>query len=196
MIQVDARGLDCPKPVIETKKAMDSGADRVTTLVDNETAAKNVALLAGKMGFSVVRKVDGGAIALEMESLEQTGSDAPPRTAGAETGDWTLLMAQDTLGEGSRELGAILAKGYFYALTETKPYPKAALFLNGGIRLALKGSPVLEHIRTLEAGGTEILVCGTCLDFFGEKENLGVGSVSNMYDIVDRMKEAPRLIRP
>ena len=73
--------------------------------------------------------------------------------------------------------------------------PKAVLFLNGGIRLALKGSSVIKELTVLKEKGVEMLVCGTCLDYFGEKDNLELGTVSNMYDIVEKMNESPKVVR-
>ena len=48
----------------------------------------------------------------------------------------------------------------------------------------------------MEAQGVEIMTCGTCLDYYGLKEKLAVGSVTNMYSIVETMAIAGRIIRP
>ncbi|HKL10408.1 MAG TPA: sulfurtransferase-like selenium metabolism protein YedF [Clostridia bacterium] len=194
MKKVDARGMDCPKPVIETKKIMDEGAPEIIVIVDNDTASKNVSLLANKRGydFSEEKKEDG--IYLKLKGIGESTENKPDSSEN-ETGEWVLLMASEHMGEGSDELGKILIKGYFYALTEAKPLPKAVLFLNGGIRLALKGSAVLKELSHLQEKGVEMLVCGTCLDYFGEKDNLELGTVSNMYDIVEKMNEYNKVVR-
>lgn len=191
---VDARGMGCPKPVIETKKAMDAGLTEILVLVDNETASKNVSLLASKMNFEVSVEEKDGMYRLALASSERKTEGL---FAGGcrETGDWVLLAGSDRMGEGSEELGKILMKGYFYALTESKPYPRAILFLNGGVRLALEHSPVLAYLQSLEQKGVEMLVCGTCLDYFNEKEHLRIGTVSNMYAIVEIMNETPKLVK-
>ena len=93
------------------------------------------------------------------------------------------------------QLGSVLLKGYFYTLTECNPYPKAILFVNAGIKLTVEESPVLDHIRNLETLGVEILSCGTCLDFYGLKDKLAVGDVTNMYTIVEHMNKASNTIR-
>ncbi len=194
MKKVDARGLDCPKPVIETKRIMDGGAAEIIVIVDNDTASKNVGLLANKRGYSFAEEKREDGIYLNLKGAgEKTGEKETSRVN--ETGDWVLLMASEHMGTGSDELGKILIKGYLYALTETKPLPKAVLFLNGGIRLALKGSAVVKELALLQERGVEMLVCGTCLDYFGEKDNLELGTVSNMYDIVEKMNEARKVIR-
>lgn len=42
MVEVDARGLSCPEPVVRTKKAFEKKNDSFSVLVDNETAKENV----------------------------------------------------------------------------------------------------------------------------------------------------------
>ena len=74
--------------------------------------------------------------------------------------------------------------------------PAPVLFYNGGAHLTCEGSDSLEDLRTLEAQGVEILTCGTCLDFYRLKEQLAVGGVTNMYDIVEKQMEADLVLRP
>jgi len=104
------------------------------------------------------------------------------------------MVRNDKLGDGDAQLGEILMKGYMYTLTENKPYPKSILFVNRGVFLAVEGSEVLDHIRTLESEGVEILSCGTCLDYYHIKDKLSVGGVSNMYTIVDTMNNAKNTV--
>jgi intracellular sulfur oxidation DsrE/DsrF family protein len=70
--------------------------------------------------------------------------------------------------------------------------PDIIIFYNTGVKLAVQDSEVLEDLKALSDKGVEILVCGTCLNFFGIKEKLGVGIVSNMYDIASTMSRAGR----
>jgi peroxiredoxin family protein len=60
----------------------------------------------------------------------------------------------------------------------------------------LNNSAVLQDIKNLEAQGVEVITCGTCLDFFEAKEKLAVGSVSNMYTIVEKISSASKVIKP
>ncbi len=62
--------------------------------------------------------------------------------------------------------------------------------------MTCQGSECLEDFKTLEAEGVQIVTCGTCLDFYGLKEKLSVGSVTNMYEIVELMEKAEVVIRP
>lgn len=192
--EVDARGMQCPKPVIETKKAIESmGEGTITTIVDNEIAKENVSKLAKSLSYDVdIQEKNGDYyVNINKGALE---NDFMPKTR-ASTRDLVIVVAKDSMGEGSEELGNVLIKGYFYTLTEAKPYPKAILFINGGVKLTTEGSEVIDHIRTLESEGVEILSCGTCLDYFNLKNKLVVGGVTNMYTIVERMNEAKNTIR-
>ncbi|TCO77997.1 sulfurtransferase-like selenium metabolism protein YedF [Marinisporobacter balticus] len=181
--QVDARGLSCPKPVIETKKVLDQLTEgSITTIVDNEVAMQNVIKLAKSLHFDVVIKEVEKDFYVQM-SKGEAGEEILCEID--QERDLAILFGSDTLGEGSEELGKILMKGYVYTLTEYTPYPKTLLFMNSGVKLTTEGSEVLGYLKQLESEGVEVLVCGTCLDYFHLKDKRAVGSVSNMYAIVD-----------
>ena len=106
------------------------------------------------------------------------------------------VVSADHMGEGNDELGRALIKGFLFALTMQEELPATVLFYNGGAHLTCQGSDSLEDLNTLQDRGVEILTCGTCLDFYGLKDQLAVGSVTNMYDIVERQMKADLVIRP
>ena len=81
-------------------------------------------------------------------------------------------------------------------LLDLRPIPAKLIFINSGVRLTTEGSEVLESLKTISEKGVEILSCGTCLDFYGLKEKLKVGVISNMYDIAQSLLEADRLVKP
>ena len=81
-------------------------------------------------------------------------------------------------------------------LLELDELPATIVFLNSGVKLAVKESPVLEDVQTLESRGVEILVCGTCLNHFELIEQLGAGIVSNMYSITEALMAAGKVISP
>lgn len=191
--QVDARGLNCPKPVIETKKVLDTLTEgRVTTIVDNEIAMQNVMKLAKSMAYDVdVKEINNNYY---IDIYKEAGNQETRHEAKS-TKDLVIMFGSDVMGEGSEELGKVLIKGYMYTLTEMKPYPKALLFVNSGVRLTTEGSEVIEYLRHLESEGVEILSCGTCLDYFQLKTKLVVGGVTNMYTIVEKMNTAKNTIK-
>ena len=108
--------------------------------------------------------------------------------------DFIVVITSDKLGAGDEELGKLLMKPYTYTLNETKPYPKALIFMNSGVKLAAEGSEALENIQKLSEKNIEIISCGTCLDFFSLKDKLKVGIIGNMYTIVEYMNNASKVI--
>ncbi len=87
-------------------------------------------------------------------------------------------------------------RAFLKVLLDLKPIPTKLIFINSGVRLTSEGSELLETLQALSDKGVGILSCGTCLDFYGLKEKLKVGIISNMYDIAQSLLEADRLIRP
>ena len=201
MITVNAMGDNCPIPVIKTKKAMQAltGPETIEVLVDNEIAVQNVTKMAaaqcgevsseklGEKEFKVTIKMQGAPASAEAEEAVCT----PDRK-----GDTIVVVSSDRMGSGNDELGKVLIKGFIFAVTQLDTLPKKMLFYNGGATLTAEGSDSLEDLKSLEAQGVEILTCGTCLDYYHLKEKLAVGSVTNMYAIVEAMAEAGRIIRP
>jgi len=189
MKEIDARGLVCPQPVILTKKALEEMTEgEVLTIVDNITARENVSRLASNLNYEFEITEDKGCHNIRIK--KKSGVQK------AETKDDSIaiVIATDKLGQGAEELGKVLMKSYTYALTETKPLPKAVMFLNSGVKLTAEGSEVLENIKKLEASGVEIISCGTCLDYYQLKEKLQVGIAGNMYMIIEKMNSAGKVI--
>ena len=194
MITVNAMGDNCPIPVIKTKKAMQAltGPETIEVLVDNEIAVQNVTKMAA---------AQGGEVSSEKVTIKMQGAPASAEAEEAvctpdRKGDTIVVVSSDRMGSGNDELGKVLIKGFIFAVTQLDTLPKKMLFYNGGATLTAEGSDSLEDLKSLEAQGVEILTCGTCLDYYHLKEKLAVGSVTNMYAIVEAMAEAGRIIRP
>lgn len=195
--EVDARNQACPKPVIMTKKALDEIAEGViTTIVDNEVAKENVSKLAKSLNLEyIVDKGVSNEYYIRISKGDSTEKTEEVNACVPNTfKDMAIVFSKDRLGDGSEELGDILIKGYIYTLTESIPFPSTLLFLNGGVKLTVEGSPVLDDLKKLQSEGVEILSCGTCLDFFKLKDKLAVGEITNMYTIVEKMKNATNTI--
>lgn len=194
-VKIDARGLACPKPVIETKKALEGiNEGNIITLVDNAVAKDNVSKLAKslKLHFSVSEADGNYEISIFKGAYAQSPEDMVQKRP--DLANLVILVGKDTLGDGERELGETLIKSYFYALSESEPYPKAILFVNSGVKLTTLNSQVIEHLKKLSDYGTEILSCGLCLDYYQIKDFLQVGGVTNMYNIIELMNEANNTI--
>jgi selenium metabolism protein YedF len=189
--EVDARGLACPQPVIMAKKTIEERGDCVV-IVDDEAAHQNVCRMAGNLGCDVrVEEKDGAAyIHISRGDMCKVWEDRKPAA-----GPTVIVFPYDKMGRGDDELGTLLIKAFLHTLGEVFPRPDVIIFFNAGVKLATDGSEVLDDLHSLENQGMGLLVCGTCLDYFGLKDNLKVGVVSNMYDIAETMLSAGRVIR-
>lgn len=192
-IEVDARGLGCPKPVINTKKELDKIEQGiVVTTVDNHIAKENILKLANSLNCEAkILKEEKDLITIEIKKGENVIIEEPKLEL---LEDKCIFISSDKMGQGSDELGEVLIKGYIYTLTEAKPYPKYVVFVNSGVKLSAQNPSTIENLKILEEAGVEILSCGTCLDYYNLKENLQVGSITNMYTIVDIMKNSSQTI--
>ena len=209
MITVDAMGDACPIPVIKTKKALAelNGSGELEVLVDNEIAVQNVSKMAANAGGDVaseqisegkyrvtIRLAGDGTVG--ERNTEEAEEKQAEKTAGKEKKHTIVVVSSDRMGSGNDELGKVLIKGFIFAVTQLDELPEQMLFYNGGAVLTCEGADTLEDLKNLEAQGVEILTCGTCLDYYGLKEKLQVGSVTNMYAIVEAMNRADKIICP
>ena len=192
---IDAKGKACPTPVIMAKKAISAGESSFTVLVDNTTAVENLKRLAENQGFDAAAAEAEGVFSV---AFTRTGCAACEEVVNsplpAPGGDWAVFVGRDIIGDGDRELGTNLMRMFFYTLSQGEDKPGAVLFMNAGVKLPTLDEQVVEHLKALSAVGVEILVCGTCLNFYGLTEQLRVGTVSNMYDIVTRMQKAGKVV--
>lgn len=201
MITVNAMGENCPIPVIKTKKAIQAltGPETIEVLVDNEIAVQNVTKMAvSEGGQAASEKIADGEykITIQMEGALADSEAADEVSCAPASGNTVIVIASDRMGSGNDELGKVLIKGFIFAVTQLDELPKAMLFYNGGATLTAEGSDSLEDLKALESQGVEIMTCGTCLDYYGLKEKLAVGTVTNMYSIVETMAGAGKVIRP
>jgi selenium metabolism protein YedF len=192
---VDCRGLACPQPVIQTKKAM-AQAEQVTTIVDNDAAMMNVSRMAEKEGYSVETETKDDGIYLHVSKTGAVQGDTlvPAPVMESPSGPIVVLIPCDSMGRGDDELGSILIRSFLHTLNEVEPLPDTMIFLNAGVKLTVEGSPVLEDLAGLERRGVEILACGTCLGHFRIKEKIAVGEVSNMYSIAETLLGAQKVV--
>lgn len=198
---VNATGLACPQPVILAKQAIESN-EQVRVIVDNDTALENVKRLGTKLGCEVKteKKNDGN---YEIDLTRKAGAapakeefDPSYSTPAASSGPFVIVFAADKMGRGNEELGSVLIRAFLHTIAGQAEKPDVMIFYNTGVKLTVLGSEVLDDLKELASAGVEILVCGTCLNYFEIKDKLAVGVVSNMYDIAGTMSNAGRLLTP
>ncbi|MGB5219379.1 MAG: sulfurtransferase-like selenium metabolism protein YedF [Smithella sp.] len=198
---VDARGLACPQPVVLAKQALETN-EKIKVLVDNETALENVKRLGTKLGcdikveqkkdrtFEIKLKLKKGAVVSKEEFVP---SCSAVTTA---SGPFVIVLSANTMGHGNDELGSVLIRSFLHTVAEQSQKPDTIIFYNTGVKLTVQGSEVIDDLKQLESAGVQLLVCGTCLNYFEIKDKLAAGTVSNMYDILDAMRRAGRLLTP
>lgn len=202
-ILVNAVGEQCPIPVVKATHALRAMTEPGTleVRVDNEIAVQNLTRMAAGNHLPVqAEKIGEREFAVRMEVADPKGEapmeDTAPTCIPDARGDLLVAVETETMGRGSDELGRTLMKGFLFAVGQLPQLPKTILFYNGGAHLTVEGSPVLKDLKKLEAQGVEILTCGTCLNFYGLTDRLAVGGVTNMYDIVERLASAGKVIKP
>jgi len=98
-----------------------------------------------------------------------------------------IAISGDAMGKGPEELGKILIKSFIRTLVEQENPPTTMIFFNSGAHLTAKVSNTLDDLKQLEEKGTEVLTCGTCIDYYGLDKQPAAGAVTNMYEISKRL---------
>mgnify|MGYP000956579861 FL=1 len=199
MITVNAVGKACPEPVIMTRAAVEKGAAELEVLVDNAVAVSNVTRFLEGQGFRVQHQENGGEFKVTARrdgAAASAGSaaaaDLAPRPQGKAR--LAVLVAGKTLGREDKELGEVLIKGFLGTLSKLETPPAVLALMNEGVKLALPEASTCDHLKDLERAGTKILVCGTCTNHFGITERVGVGTISNMFEILEAVTGADKVL--
>lgn len=193
--EVDARGLKCPKPVMLARDALQQDGPFLI-LVDNETARDNVERFARSSGCEVTSEtVEGGfSLTVTPPECEKTEGEPGVPYSPVTGGPSALLVTSDVIGSGDRELGRTLIKMFLYTCSQSGRPPDTVVFMHSGVFLVTRDKETAGHVRELERTGSRVLVCGTCLDFYGLKDALGAGTVSNMYEIEGALRGAAKVL--
>ena len=201
-VVVDARGEQCPIPVVKATRALREMKEpgELVVHVDNEIAVQNLSRMASGHKLSAVSRQEGEGhyvVTMTVDHLTEAAGETPVvNCAPAADGGLVVAVDTDIMGRGNDELGRVLMKGFLYAVSQLPQLPRTILFYNGGAKLTTEGSDSLEDLKGMAEQGVEILTCGTCLNYYGLTEKLAVGSVTNMYTIVEKLSGAGRVIKP
>lgn len=215
MKQVNGVGEACPVPVIMTKRALAENSEGpLEVLVDNNGAVQNVSRFADSVGYGVdvfkeegvfhiiLRKGTGeGQKSAPVLSAEMQTSEIDTVAPVAETrvtnaGKTVALLSSDMMGTGEDALGRTLMKSFVFALTQLDELPDTVLLYNAGAKLSTAGAETVGDLQKLEQAGVTVMTCGACLKYFDIEEQLAVGQITNMYSIVEEMRNAGCILRP
>jgi selenium metabolism protein YedF len=196
MSVIDCRGLACPQPVITTKQALGQFKGReLIVIVDNVISCNNVERFVHSQGCSVEIKEQGQDFYLH---IQKPSREHEEKATGIDLREKKVVVYINSqlLGGGDQALGSFLMKAFLKTLLDLEPRPSRLILVNSGVQLAAEGSNVLETLQGLSEKGVEIVCCGTCIDFYELKGKMRIGLISNMYDIIQSMLEADRVLKP
>ena len=196
MKEIDARGLACPAPVLQTKAFLqEENLGSVKVIVDNAASQQNVQRFLESQGFQTALEQNGtDYLAIGTCDAEQQTQIQLPQEREAEDKKIMVMCATDRIGFGDEELGLKLMISFIKTLKEMGPELWRLVFVNNGVKLTIDGSEALGDLKDFENDGLKILVCGTCLTHFGLLEAKKVGETTNMLDIVTAMQLADKVI--
>ena len=190
-MRIDASGKQCPIPVIMAKKELEAGAQDVEIVVDGQTQVDNLVRLGDALGRAAESEAFGDKFLVKFANGE---TKVGTNVSVADT--YAVFFNTNAIGTNNSELGGNLAKMAIFTLSESDRVPSYVLFMNEGVKLVTGVEPqIVENLNTLIEKGTKVLVCGTCLNFYGLKDELKVGTVSNIYDILGAMQEVSKVIK-
>jgi selenium metabolism protein YedF len=202
---VDTRGLTCPAPLIKTRQGLTEAApdEAVQVIIDNRTSLGNVRryLADNKLTFTVREEGELAYVTVTRGDKSEISTNeeeycAPEVAPPSRRRNTVVAVTSEKMGSGDDELGARLMITFFRTLVMVEPAPDSVVFYNSGVKLAMDDSPVLESLKELVAKGTSVYLCTTCINHFGIKSRLPVGSFSDMYHILNLLKDADHIIRP
>jgi len=110
--------------------------------------------------------------------------------------DFVILLNSESMGSGNDELGKILLRSFLNTLIKQEQLPTHIILYNTGVLLAINETDTANSLNELEQLGVEVILCGTCCDFFQIKEKIKAGCISNMMHISSTLIKAPKVIVP
>lgn len=192
MKEIDARGIDCPMPVIMARREIKAGFDQVLVRVDNEIATENLKKMAGQIAFDTqIKKINENDYEVRLRKKEG-GEDSRGERQGEytkESTDYIVVFDSNTMGGGDQEFGKILVESFMVSLSEQDIYPSYIVFYNKGVELTSLNENTIADLKKIEDQGVQILSCGLCLDYYKLTDDLKVGQITNMYNICQLMSE-------
>ena len=209
---VDCSNLACPEPVLRCRTICKDNPDlqSLVIVVDNPAAKENVTRFLNSQLYEVQVKLEEGKWTIQAD--RQIKPLAPSGQANKDDNVATgyqkqpaeqsrhlstvVLLTSEFIGQGDDTLGGKLMLNFLNTLPELGQELWRIIMLNAGVRLAAQDHPAMPKLQALEAAGVEILVCGTCLEYFGILDKKQVGQTTNMLDVVTSLQLAAKIIRP
>jgi len=193
MAEIDCRGKTCPQPVLMAKQALEALKEgELTLIVDDPSSCENVERFVRSQGclVNVERRGRDFYLSIKKMAFEEEGRSSQRKEKVV------VYISSQLLGIGDEALGRFLMRAFLNSLLNLETRPSRLILINSGVHLASEDSEVVDTLKALADRGMEILSCGTCLEFYRLKEKMEVGRISNMFEILQSLLEADRVIRP
>jgi len=200
---LDCLGMTCPQPLMACRDCIEAEAPQsLKVLVDDDAALENVTRFLTASGYAASHVKDGRTYVITAERGADAGkSPAPsvdeypcPVPSKDDAQRIVVFLKSDVVGSGDDGLGGKLMLNFLKTLPELGTDLWRIVMVNGAVKMSASDSPNLEALKALEDKGVSILVCGTCLEFFGLLDKRAVGQTTNMLDVVTSLQLASKVI--
>jgi len=200
MKTLDTKGLKCPQPLIMLKEALLDlkTGEELSVETDNDTSLKNLLSYLKDQGVEPrVSSVGTVHTLVTLKPEKDLTADNPTIYCTTDLPiSYVVCIKGELMGDGDPELGRLLMETFVDNLKLQEQLPTHVVLYNGGVKLAMKESPVCNSLTELEELGTRIMLCGTCIDHYGLQFDIGVGMISNMVVITETLADAGHVITP
>jgi selenium metabolism protein YedF len=205
---IDTRGHLCPMPIIMVKSAIKEmgGIYAMSILTDNEISRDNLqSFFIDNQALPICEKhgdywtITVGESETSDAVISSSTADmipSSPDVSSVKSQSYVIAVKSDKMGIGNDELGAILVSGFFSVIDAMETLPTTIIFYNGGVLLTQKSSPVISSLVSLSERNVDIVICGACVDFYGIKDEIAIGRISNMYNITETLAGCDKVIYP
>lgn len=95
-----------------------------------------------------------------------------------------VALASQAMGGPDQRLGLALMANFCRLLGERDlGRIRAVVLYNEAVKLVVAGCPVLPHLQSLEAREMPVILCRTCVEYFGLEDKLEAGRLGDMWEI-------------
>lgn len=201
---IDTSGLQCPAPLIATKHALKElkEGESLKIITDSKTSFQNISRFLKDHGTEYLKEEYSGKWILTItKGPVEIISANPEDYCNTEIphfskGNFIVAVDSDKMGEGEEDLGHLLMVNFMKALKDLDKLPARIIFYNRGVMLGSENSAVADHLREIERMGVELLFCETCVNYYSLKDKLKIGTLSNMFEIAQKMASASNILKP
>ena len=188
MVFLDLRGMECPKPVVETKRSIQEGKFPIKIVVNGQAPKENIARMLDGISADYQKHTESGETefvisnAVFLADTEEIIECSPERKK-----EKIFLFKGDFIG-ADEVLGKKLARGFLKTILNLDTKPQAIFFINSGVKLTTSEETELnETLKNLENSNIDIYSCGVCLEYFGLTDSLKVGKIGNALDTMNSL---------